>query len=461
MDDTDFSEKPIMSKIDIPRQEGIEAGIKDSPDLMSIHEKREENSVPLASLGSVFLKAAISELTEDSLLSKILSSSFEGERVLEINNPDILLFLELFGLSDPQSIKQSAFSGIWRLNNVLYNNQDLSAIEKIKKGCSFNKLKLAAAIELPQLFKEVNKVGIHLSNGKEINLDGSFSSIWKEQPPFGLSSPMFSVVSRINSEIITNVQTWSIDFINDGNIDLFGHLCQAVDNTSTIRLDKIVLSDFKNDEISTFPFIPGKKRVLFCGLLPDQASFKTILKASKLSQEYHETQGEDKYYYRESVVPINSFVMSESTMKVKVYFVSKRPEDAPFLAVITNNPDVGQGYAAILSGFILQALAAATGFKGYFQGAGRQDASIRKKMEEKKMFHEQQSCLDYDLTRFISCAYNFNEILQIVLDQLNIFCQYRYFPLSCAALTREEMMRGFLCPARPFSRNKGVSEDIV
>ena len=443
MEDTAPPEMSRMSKIKLPKETLREKATKDKAGLMSIQETKEEKSVPLATLGSVFLKSAINELTENSLLNQLFSSNFEWAKSVRLNNPDILLFLEMFGLRDTQNIEQSAFSGIWRLNNVLYNKAALSAIEAIKEECDFNKLKLAVAIELPQLFKEVNIISVYLSDGKQINLDGSFTSIWKEPPSIGLASSLYSAVSRINSEIIENVQTWNIDFINDGNIDIFGHLCQAVDKTSKVRLDKIVLRNFKNEEISSFPFIPGKKKALVCGLLPGQTSFQMILKACKLSQHYHEIQGDEKYYYRESSIHLNSFVMSDSATMVKVYFVSKNVEKEPFLAVITNNIDDSQAFADPLLGIILQASAASEGFKGYLQNAGREEGAIKKAFEEKKAFYEQQISLDYDLTRFISSSYNFNEILQTLLDQLNIFCQYRYFPLSCAALTREEMLSGF------------------
>ena len=443
MEDAAPSEMFRMSKIELPKKVLGENASMDEAESMSIQKIKKEKAVFLANLGSVFLKAAINELTENSLLNQLLSSNFEWAKSRKLNNPDILLFLEMFGLRDSHNIEQSAFSGIWRLNNILYNKAALSAIEAIKEECDFNKLKLAAAIELPQIFKEVSIISVYLSNGNQINLDGSFTSIWKDPPSTGLASPLYSVVSRINSEIIENVQTWNIDFINDGNIDIFGHLCQAVDKASKIRLDKIVLRNFKNEEISSFPFIPGKKKVLACGLLPGQAAFQTILKACKLSQHYHEIQGDEKYYYRESSIHLNSFVMSDSAMMVKVYFVSKNVEKEPFLAVITNNIDDSQAFADPLPGIILQASAASVGFKGYLQNAGREEGAIKKAFEEKESFHEQQINLDYDLNRFISSSYNFNEIMQTLLDQLKVFCQYRYFPRSCAALTREEMMSGF------------------
>ncbi len=314
-----------------------------------LEDKKLGESRLCKAMGYIFLKAAEWELSDAPILGKVLKNYFDQDfSSIPINQiAETLLFMNVFDIKNLNEIPRHQDLGPWVLSD--FNRQfNPSEFNKIIEGISdLKKFYLSFSIELSQILKEAFFVKLFLEDGSEVGLDPQMTSIWPTQIsrpiPAAFSSPICKATSFIIKQIVNNFEPAILSGLQNEAKEEWRSFLLAFENTPGKIIQKIVIYDNQQKELTCFPWIPKKRRQFILGIWPRHQDF-SIWEKRLLLEEAGKRDSlfipplQKQIHYYEKILSFNDskdpFI--PSNLKVRVLGLMQPDNSSPYLIILTN-----------------------------------------------------------------------------------------------------------------------------
>ena len=311
-------------------------------------------------MGCIFLKAAEWELSDSSILGKILRLHLKDNNDAQVDAiSEVLLFLKLFGIKKIEDLHSYKGDGLWVLNGLNKNSIQAEDIQKIlSEGIDEKGLTLDFSLEINQITAEINYIKIFLKDGSELILDARLACVWKP----GILPPFFSPVTKVmriiakqflnNIEPVVMVSRYICETSKDFSQE-FGNLVRAFDSSPEKQVKKIAVYDNRGQEIAFFDQIPEQKRVFITAVWPEESFFQklTLLDAHQKYKYIKINElGEECYFY-ETTTSIDDLL---EKIPLRVFFIKKASQLQPTIALLTNAPLERLSFTNVLIYYLLR-----------------------------------------------------------------------------------------------------------
>jgi len=279
-------------------------------------EKELNKGVLRDAMGSVFLKAAQWDISDESLLGAVLKNHIAHTSLDMFNKMcDAFSVLRLLGMVRTADIDQYKNYGLWNLDNIFStpNKESLAWAHGFKLPAD---LVMRYLSEQNQMFLEVSGINVILDDKREFFLDARLTSIWSKAPSSQWSWPLNKTMSMLSRHFISNNEPLVLLApLNETNS--FSELCDVIkifENIEKIPIIKVSVLNQEQKPIAEFTTIPNKRRLFLIGFYPWHNEFENITRNS-LNEEkipYHHKPLDRILYYSEASTSIITRSSDES-----------------------------------------------------------------------------------------------------------------------------------------------------
>lgn len=305
-------------------------------------EKKRQNGGVLNGMGFIFLKAAQWELLSKPFMSELfkshVSTSFHGSFDASC---EMFLFLKFLGAQSFDHVSDYCGHGLWKLNKFTDENDAMSDLSELFQWSANITDALASSIvmeyDLEKKYISLQASGFELliEDGTKLMIDADMSSL-----SLGSKVPINKSIAWLSNYLISNVSS-PVFFTVPGKKTFdrtFYDMVAVFENFPGKKIQKAVILDQNNREITEFSTIPVLRRNFLAGVTPQQKEFSDLTKNSKWAAKvpfYH--QGSDRVvFYGETKTDSLGAHLREKMEDFRVISVWQNKEDDPFWAILTN-----------------------------------------------------------------------------------------------------------------------------
>lgn len=337
---------------DIKSEEGdvVDGAVEDKEFLKHVEylreQKKNKKTIPLSSMGMVFLKAAQWEASGKSLMSELFKS-YISKSAHECFDAacEIYLFLRFLGVESFDRISAYQEHGLWQLNKLQGSNIDenvtlLNLKELFQWGGNVTKasesnIVMEYSLEKKYMFSEASGFELLLENGEKLTIDAAISSLG-----FGIKAPINKSVTWLSNYLISNIHS-PVFFKVPGEKKFdqtFYDMVAIFENFPGKKIQKASILDQKIQEVAKFTTIPAQRRTFLIGVSPQQKEFAQLTKNVKWAgkEPYYHQESDRIVYYGEAKSNSLSDQFQEKIDDFRVIAIWQDKEKDPFWAVLTN-----------------------------------------------------------------------------------------------------------------------------
>lgn len=321
-------------------------------------QKEKAKGILYDCMGSIFLKAAQWDVSDVSILGKILQKHLEDKEGAYIDSVgEVLLLMQAFGISSIEELHKYGGEGLWTISG-LAGKMDPENILSVGKGIDdFKGLSLDCYLEVSQALKEVQSIKISLEDSDEIWLNADLRSVLAKDAQPGYCVPFSKGINFLTNNVLNNAKPVVLQNMlhNEGAAKdqseqsilkvgefmfspEFLKMASAFENISGKRITECALYDDDRQEIACFEAFIKKKRHFIASAWPGQPGFEGFLKTQDIKEEsaVYVENIQQQVYYSEIAMDLNLKEGNSDSFAMRGFLLRDSSSGQPFVALVSN-----------------------------------------------------------------------------------------------------------------------------
>jgi hypothetical protein len=294
-------------------------------------------------MGAFFLKAAEFEISQESILGKLVRKFAPQLEVVDSEiKSNILLYLPVFGIENLQDINKYEQQGLWVFSNAI-NKQNYSQLNSFFQELQAKEdLLYAVYTECKNSFKEAHYFKFILFDATVFYMDARLKSIWQEANIPNNFTISFNKANNYIKEKFVQIFTKEIQPILLFNVPSFRSFAPIVsefifafEDVSEKRITEIDIFSAHNQELESYNNIVPAKRMFVFGFWPWQKELKEFLKNEMgVVKDFYFPELARQIYYIETITEFPA----DSGIRLNLIFIKNSAFSNPRMGLLTNVP---------------------------------------------------------------------------------------------------------------------------
>lgn len=429
------------------------------PDLTPTGLKAAPDGEIYENAGAVFLWATLREISNRSVLAKLLTGDTPEAFTDEISSVmDAVVIARALDLDPEGSLSSGKNQAFWPLCHLEKIKDPLAFYHQVAVKDLQDDVIIKAGLELPARLAQIQQVKIALEDGTEIFWDSQLAMmsgaiVQSEQLVF-----LEKCLDVITSQITNNVQTAILmtaptisQMGSEDFSDTFYSMLYAFENFSGKRMAKVILYDSLGNELVTFDTLPEKKRYFVAGLWPWQVKFSEIraqIRRERKPQKVFLNALEKDFYVTETEFNFTDDKAGVPAIRGRAFFLATGSSPEFEAALVTNAPATQMPILKAVSEYLLR-----------WPNLAKGPTVARSKafMEAPETATQEKNTHKIDINEYFSNSYDYFSLLESFSKAICDACLNKFFESSQRETSRKDILTQiFNLPAKLFMEKDHV-----